>query len=141
MKVKQAKSELMQIYGALSPNKQIAIDTLIKASVNPQEPKYCDRNICVSNEYNGIGCDECEVTKSQEPKTWHWIPVSERLPEDETYVLTTIKVSNRVAHARRGLYQDGFFHNDNGDTWKATDKEIIAWMPLPKPYEQQESEV
>lgn len=30
------------------------------------EPKYCDRNICVSNEYNGIGCDECEVTKSQE---------------------------------------------------------------------------
>ena len=32
-------------------------------------PQYCDRNICVSNEYNGIGCDECEVTKSQEPKT------------------------------------------------------------------------
>ncbi len=31
-----------------------------------QEPKYCDRNICISNEYNGIGCDECEVTKSQE---------------------------------------------------------------------------
>lgn len=26
--------------------------------------KYCDRNICISNEYNGIGCDECEVTKS-----------------------------------------------------------------------------
>ncbi len=34
--------------------------------VNPQEPKYCDRNICIQNEYNGIGCDECEVTKSQE---------------------------------------------------------------------------
>lgn len=42
-------------------------------SVNPQEPKYCDRNICVSNEYNGIGCDECEVTKSQEPNEGHWI--------------------------------------------------------------------
>ena len=72
MTIEQAKSELMQIYGALSPNKQIAIDTLIKASVK-QEPKYCDRNICVSNEYNGIGCNECEVTKSQEPKTGHWI--------------------------------------------------------------------
>ena len=34
-----------------------------------QEPKYCDRNICLRNEYNNIGCDECEVTKSQEPKT------------------------------------------------------------------------
>lgn len=40
-------------------------------SVNPQEPKYCDRNICISNEYNGISCDECEVTKSQE-ETGHW---------------------------------------------------------------------
>lgn len=26
---------------------------------------YCDRNICASNEYNGIQCDECKVTKSQ----------------------------------------------------------------------------
>ncbi len=32
-----------------------------------QEPACCDRNICLKNEYNGIGCDECEVTKSQEP--------------------------------------------------------------------------
>jgi len=32
-----------------------------------QEPAYCDRNICIKNEYNGVGCDECEVTKSQEP--------------------------------------------------------------------------
>lgn len=38
------------------------------SSANPQDPKYCDRNICVSNEYNGIGCDECEITKSQELK-------------------------------------------------------------------------
>lgn len=30
-----------------------------------QEPKYCDRNICLKNEYNGMGCEECEVTKSQ----------------------------------------------------------------------------
>ena len=25
------------------------------------EPRYCDRNICLRNEYNGISCDECEV--------------------------------------------------------------------------------
>ena len=25
----------------------------------------CDRNICVSNEYNGIGCDECVVNKEK----------------------------------------------------------------------------
>lgn len=21
--------------------------------------KWCDRNVCIQNEYNGIGCDEC----------------------------------------------------------------------------------
>jgi len=95
MTLEQAKSELMQIYGALSPDKQRAIDTVlhtieqdssnvrehdkdhiwykggqyislrrfleVKAEAE-QEPKYCDRNICIKNEYNGIGCDECEVT-------------------------------------------------------------------------------
>lgn len=45
----------------------------IKIAKLEQEPKYCDRNICLKNEYNGISCDECEVTKSQEPKTGHWI--------------------------------------------------------------------
>ena len=24
---------------------------------------YCDRNICASNEVNGISCDECEIAK------------------------------------------------------------------------------
>lgn len=60
-----------------------------------------------------------------------WIPCSERLPEDKTYVLTTIKVPNRIAHARSGWYEGGFFHNDNGDCWRATDREVKAWMPLP----------
>ena len=31
-----------------------------------EEPLYCDRDICLRNEYNGIGCGDCEVTKSQQ---------------------------------------------------------------------------
>jgi hypothetical protein len=73
-------------------------------------------------------------------KSGKWIKRTDRLPEDKTYVLTTIKVPNRVAHARSGWYECGFFHNDNGDTWRATDMEVKAWMPLPEPYEPQESE-
>lgn len=26
----------------------------------------CDRNVCISNEYNGISCRDCEITKLRE---------------------------------------------------------------------------
>ena len=69
MTQKQAKSELEAIYMSLSEEKKKALDVAFKAMEQAleQEPAYCDRNICLRNEYNGIGCDECEVTKSQEP--------------------------------------------------------------------------
>ena len=73
-------------------------------------------------------------------KKERWIPVSERLPKDKTYVLTTIKIPNRIAHVRSGWYEGGFIHNDNGDVWKATDMEVIAWMPLPDPYKAESEE-
>ena len=66
-----------------------------------------------------------------EPK---WIPCSERLPENKSYVLTTIQVPGRQPHARSGWYEDGLFMNDNGDTWNKTDKEVKAWQNLPESY-------
>lgn len=64
-----------------------------------------------------------------------WIPViSGELPEDMTYVLTTIQTNPKRVRVRSGNYYHGHFHNDNGDTWNATDPEVTAWMPLPKPY-------
>lgn len=46
-----------------------ALNMAIQAlSQEPTEKPTCDRNICVSNEYNGIGCDKCIVNKAeQEP--------------------------------------------------------------------------
>ena len=32
------------------------------------EVLYCDRDICLRNDYNGIGCGDCEVTKSQQSR-------------------------------------------------------------------------
>lgn len=64
-----------------------------------------------------------------------WIPVSERLPEDNTLVLVTVKVGNREPKVRSGsYYMDGYFHIDNGDCWNSRDKELLAWLPLPEPY-------
>lgn len=89
--------EYIQLYDAMETVKR-ALE---------QEPKYCDRNICMANEYNGIGCDECEVQEPtdenlhrereqaymqgyedackkyrQEPKTGHWILADKQNKED-----------------------------------------------------------
>ena len=84
--------------------------------------------------HNAMLAEVIKALPSVTQKSGKWIPVSEKLPEDKTYVLTTIKVPNRIAHARSSWYECGFFHNDNGDTWRATDMEVKAWMPLPEPY-------
>lgn len=41
-------------------------EELIKASVEYAHAvlaRYCERNICTENEYNGVSCDECEIAK------------------------------------------------------------------------------
>lgn len=60
-----------------------------------------------------------------------WIPVSERLPKEYDLVLVTEKYGF-VDTAR-------FVHNDftEMDEWIVADDEtidVIAWMPLPQPY-------
>ena len=62
-----------------------------------------------------------------------WISPNDELPEDMDRVLVTIVRSNGEKRVRSGHYYKGLFMMDNGDTWNETDKEILAWMPLPCP--------
>lgn len=55
----------------------------------------------------------------------HWIPCSERLPEKDGYYLTTT--------CYRQVYCD-YWNEDHFDRTEA----VIAWMPLPEPYEVKE---
>ena len=68
---------------------------------------------------------------SAEPEA-KWIPVTESLPEDGERVLTTIEVGSRGKKVRSGTYFKSLFQCDNGDVWTVTDKEVLAWMPLPE---------
>ena len=82
----------------------------------------------------------------QEPK---WIPVSERLPEEDGEYLVTIKKRNGIIFCDVCTFDAGDaekpFCSSNSslrDYWKhGLPKDMtIAWMPLPEPYKA-ESEV
>lgn len=83
-----------------------------------------------------------QIRKALEPKTGHWIPVSERLPKADEYVGDVAKyylVQNEygdmlVARYTHSQYWEQMYQH------KPYADEIVAWMPLPIPYEPQESE-
>ena len=70
---------------------------------------------------------EAAPTLEIEPQ---WIPCSERLPDDD---------STKVVTLANGSAEAGYY--SNGDWWCVGDSinlenpKVIAWMPLPKPYE------
>lgn len=74
--------------------------------------------------------DVIEVLPSVTPKQ-RWIPTSERLPEPFGHVLRTVK----------SIGWNGTFsiYVDIG-TICPIDTDVIAWMPLPEPYEPQVNE-
>ena len=85
----------------------------------------------ISYELERGGCtEEIKAVKMgiEALKQTMWVPVSERLPEEDGLYLITEK-SGRV-----GMYT---FHNQGNskEYWRRC---ALAWMPLPKPYKESE---
>jgi hypothetical protein len=74
------------------------------------------------------------LSNSEKPDKW--IPVSEKLPEKNVEVLATTEWG-AVTIAEMYSANDWFIHEG---TTNAEADEIVAWMPLPKPFKPQESE-
>lgn len=56
-----------------------------------------------------------------------WIPCSERLPSERGWYLITVQDVNRFTDV------DYYYGNSEWDE-VSSKQEVIAWMPLPKPY-------
>lgn len=57
-----------------------------------------------------------------------WIPVSERLPDNDDMVLVTAQPKKGEANVNRAYYADGSWHGSGSMAG------VTAWMPMPKPY-------
>lgn len=74
-----------------------------------------------------------------------WIPVEERLPEDDNYILLSFSNFSLPLIGRYEADNDGggaFYlsDSDEGDTCLSEDLYVNAWMPLPEPYQKEERE-
>lgn len=68
-----------------------------------------------------------------------WIPCSERLPEDESYILVSFENSTMPDIARYEEDDEGgtFYPRDDEKSYLRYGLFVIAWMPLPEPYREE----
>lgn len=92
----------------------------------------------IPDETSTIIKDACDAqpTVDAEP---HWIPCSERLPEEPFGCLVTVWDTDPVTMDEFENILP-YFVGWDGEQWNDGDGlqcpfEVIAWMPLPKPYE------
>ena len=89
-------------------------------------------NVTLSDGQEYIQLYDAMETVKRALEQHSWIPVTERLPNIhnsyQDYLITN----------KNKLVGRAFFTNMNGKQWWSVD-DVIAWMPLPKPYEPQEN--
>ena len=64
-------------------------------------------------------------------KATRWIPTSEQLPEPGVNVLVCTKQKTGTIYERIGIYTGTAYGWSTG----GASKNVVAWMPLPEPYE------
>ena len=86
-----------------------------------------------------IHCETEEEQKKVEEmlkNCMRWIPVEERFPENEEYVLVSFSNFSFVDVARYEADDTGgaFYPGDDDKSYVEYDLFVNAWMPVPKPY-------
>ena len=71
-------------------------------------------------------------------KETQWIPISERLPEEEEYILLSFAnyTGLDIGRYEKVGENDKFYPGDDEETYAHYGLIVNAWMPLPKPYKE-----
>lgn len=88
-----------------------------------------------------ISEEEVNRILAEEEKTGGWIPVTERLPEDDKYIMISFKNFTLPDIGRYEADKDGngaFYPGDDEKSYVEYDLFVNAWMPLPEPYRESE---
>lgn len=75
----------------------------------------------------------------QDEKENGWIPIDERLPETDDYILVSFSNSTLLDIGRYEADKDGggaFFPGDEERSYVSFGLFVNAWMPLPEPYKE-----
>lgn len=81
--------------------------------------------------------DRLAMYEDQEEKG-RWIPISEQLPEDESYIIVSFENATMPDIARYEENDEGgtFYPGDDEKSYSSYGIFVNAWMPLPEPYRQ-----
>ena len=69
-----------------------------------------------------------------------WIPCSERMPDDESYILVSFENYTMPDIARYEENDEGgtFYPGDDEKSYSSYGIVVNAWMPLPEPYREEQ---
>ncbi len=80
------------------------------------------------------------ITALKEKQNRRWIPVTERMPEEQKFYLVTIAKNTGGHDIEYCFYECGKWlmiadgNSEENTCWEEEVKKVVAWMPLPEPY-------
>ncbi len=129
-------------------HEKIKVESIDIIVTGPKEKPYYSikyRKVGSNDDYIGYGSYSLENVIGWKEQCFalverkgEWIPISEQLPEDESYILVSFENATMPDIARYEENDEGgtFYPGDDEKSYSSYGIFVNAWMPLPEPYKQ-----